>query len=94
MKWCQKHTANPQLLQSLLANAAIGNWFNRELQKLHLQFLRLQVANYTTQQIHSMYFLTVGRIMDLYPAPLIEQVKKTSEDIQQIIYNNLVIFKN
>ncbi|WP_329804435.1 hypothetical protein [Flavobacterium facile] len=80
LKWCQHYGAYPSIIQQLLANAQINKWFLNEYNKAELQFLKItEVVPNNTEVLRGHYKACTAQVMAIYPAPLINSIKRNRE---------------
>ena len=93
--WCQLHGKYPSVVQQLLANRAVNRWFIMEYQKCEKNFIKVvEVLPNNTKQLESHYKACTSQLMDLYPKPLLEKIKRNRDFSNLFIDNAPVYFAN
>ena len=87
-RWCQSVTINEQQFQSVLANASVNKYYNREYAKCEAEFHELiaQYPNVTAAEAMKLYGRCTFDMFNRRSPVLIEQAKKT-QIINHLIAN-------
>lgn len=77
-RWCESVTGNSVEYQKVLANSKINNWYNCELNKLHVQFIKETTAspNASIELIRECYNDITYKMFSIFPKPLLMEAKK------------------
>lgn len=93
--WCQKHGQYPSIIQQLLANASVNRWFMKEYAKCEERFLKIaEIMPNNVMQLEGHYKACTAEMQNIYPAPLIDAIKRNREFSNQFITNTPVFYAN
>lgn len=78
--WCQLHGQHPKIIQQLVANKAVFNWYMAEYKKCESDFLHIaqviQKGDINTLRIY--YKTSIECVKGVYPSALISINRKTN----------------
>ena len=95
MKWCQHYGQYPSIVQQLLANAQVNQWFMREHHKCELQFLKIvDVVPPKHNQLQAHYKACTAQVMAIYPKALLEKIKRNKDFSNLIVTHTPVYYAN
>lgn len=87
-KWCEKHGKFPSLIQQLLANSQINKWFLQQYSKYEQQFIKIaELDPNNLKRLEGHYKACTAEIQDVYPKPLLEQIKSNPIFSQTYLIN-------
>lgn len=93
--WCHKYGKTPNIVQSLLANSRVSNWFMTEYTKLENQFI--EMLNHYPKNIKNLNYHYQGfatQIFTIYPKPLIDELKVNESFKIKLIAHSPEIYAN
>lgn len=78
-QWCDMYATNEEQLQSMIANAALYNWWNQEYSRLEAEYVEDYSDYFAKADVSYLltgYENTVFKIFYYYSKPLIKQARK------------------
>ena len=67
--WCRLHGVQPSIVQDLLANAKINNYFNRQMAIAESNFIKIAFAlpHLTIKELEGKYYACTADVSGKYP---------------------------
>lgn len=94
-KWCEKYGIYLSIIQQLMANRQINNWFMTEYTKCELEFLKIaEMMPNKVKQLEGHYKYCTAQMQEIYPEPLITMIKRNKEFSNVFIKNTPIYYAN
>jgi hypothetical protein len=96
LKWCQLHGGYPSVIQQLLANRRVNNWFMHNFTICELEFLKITeiIPNTNLKQLEGHYYACTSKMQEIFPKPLISEIKKNKDFSNILVTNTPVTYAN
>jgi hypothetical protein len=95
MTWCQHRGMSPSIVQQLLANSSLNNWFMTQYHKCELQFLKIvEVIPPQPDQLLSHYKACTAQMMIKYPMSIIQNIKRNKDFSNQLLSHTPIYYAN
>ena len=74
--WCRLHGVQPSIVQEIMANAKINNYFNRQMAMAESNFIKIVFAlpHLSIKELEGKYYACTADVMPKYPT-IISQYK-------------------
>lgn len=94
-QWCLKHGTYPSVIQQMLVNQPINQWFLRQYQKQEKAFLKtVPTLPQNPKNLRLIYVFFIDQVQVLYPSALIKSLKQNNQFSKKTTTNGLVLFYN
>ncbi len=93
--WCKKYATSENNVQSLLANAAVNNWFMQKYAQLEQNFIDI-IEHFPKKpsDINYLYHSETVEIYAQYPKPMLDAAKVINPEFQTIINQDFKVYGN
>lgn len=91
--WCAKYGQYPSIIQQIMANSKVNRWYLHEYEKAEQNFIKMFEANPNArlESLKAHYAVCIGEILQIYPKPLLDDIKR-NRDFSNIFLTNTPVY--